>query len=193
LERTSGRTKIILAETEADSLARQKEIEANTYHQDYLRAQILTELLRIRGRTQEVKDGEAAEHELRMKEIIRDQAHLDYVRANAQVHLAQTQAATTLDEYTATITEALIAMKEALEKDERGYKIGLKWFWTNFELFHEILATELERGLFADELAVKMLNLLEGGRDDCKVTRASAHIKTEAFSAKQQWRYITKG
>jgi len=193
LARAEGRTTEIRASTEADHQIRQAELLNTEYHQDYLRTSVLTELLKIKGRTQAMKDEEAAQHELRMMEITRDQAHLEYVRADAAVTLAKSQAKTTLDEYDAMIRKTLVEMKKALEMDEKGYKLGLKWFWTNFELLHEIIATELERTLFSQELSSKLNSMLEEARDDCMTVRDSAWQKHENFSAHRQWRYITKG
>lgn len=136
---------------------------------------------------------EAAKHELRLQEIIQNQYHMQYIQADRQLALAKQQAETAIAQYQLEIRNQLIELGKALEKDEKGYRLEYKHFFTGLELIHQIISLELEKTLYAQELASKLTNLTSEARDDCKTQRESAWKKYESFKAVRQYQYISKG
>ena len=136
---------------------------------------------------------EDAQHDIREAELTQNQANLEYIRADRAVQLARQQAETILKNYELFIKNQLIELRKALEMDEKGYRIDLQWFWKQWDLLHDVIALEFEKGLFDKELATKLGNLIDAARDDCRTVKDRAWKKHQTFAVRRSFEYITKG
>jgi hypothetical protein len=136
---------------------------------------------------------EVAKHQLRLQEVIQNQTHLEYIRADRLLALTKQQASTALTEYQVVLKNELIEWGKQLEQDEKGYRLELRHFFTGLAMLHEIIALELEKNLFSQDLSVKLNTINEGALSDYSTLMASAFRFVKRRSNIGQRMYISKG
>jgi len=136
---------------------------------------------------------ELADRQVRSKELTNETMKLERVTAESMLEIARVQARTALAEYEALIKNAVIDERKELHIDERTFRLALQWYWKNFDLLHDIMLMEFEKGLISTELATRLSEIITAAKDQCITVRDSARRASKHEDGTTLFQYISKG